>query len=93
MFTLQIKSCLIVGEKLHSNPELKEALDVGEKFEVRSSAKRGCLKIGLGPSDRRQGVEWFESRFNNLHDIIKKDSVVLQAILLGKNFFYFNNNF
>ena len=47
---------LVVGEKLLSNPA-REVLEVGELLEDSSPGYRGCLNIGLGPPDTRQGVE------------------------------------
>ena len=47
---------LVVGEKLLSNPA-RDVLEVGELLEDSSPGYRGCLNIGLGPPDTRQGVE------------------------------------
>ena len=47
---------LVVGEKLLSNPA-RDVLEVGELLEDSSPGYRGCLRIGLGPPDTRQGVE------------------------------------
>ena len=47
---------LKVGEKLLSN-SAREVLEVVELLEDSSPGYRGCLRIGLGPPDTRQGVE------------------------------------